>query len=195
MPQCWYIITNTFKTIKSEQEIIARCLVGDSRAEYELFKLYGRAIYNACYRIVNHSETAKDMLQEVFVKIFKNLSSYSDQFKFYTWAQRIAVNHCINHQKKMGVDYDFKEDMGVYDSAESVDEYESQSYKVEQVKDSIMQLPSGYREILSLYLLEGYDHREISEILGISESTSKSQYSRAKKKVKQLIASNYGRSI
>jgi RNA polymerase sigma-70 factor (ECF subfamily) len=144
---------------------------------------------------VNHAETAKDMLQEVFVKIFDKLPSYSNEYKFYTWAQRIALNHCINHEKKRGVDYDLQEDMTSHDIPEHKSDMDWQDMKVKQVHDSIMQLPSGYREVLSLYLLEGYDHAEISSILGISESTSKSQYSRAKHKVKQLIESNYGRSI
>lgn len=129
------------------------------------------------------------------MKIFKNLSTYSNEYKFYTWAQRIAVNHCINHQVKKGVDYELTEDIARYEGAEDKEDIELQQLKVKQVQDSILQLPSGYREILSLYLLEGYDHKEISGILGISESTSKSQYSRAKQKVKQIIASNYGRSI
>lgn len=166
---------------------------GNAQAEYELYERYGRAIYNACYRIVNHAETAKDMLQEVFVKIFENLPKYSSEYKFYTWAQRIAVNHCINHQKKRGVEYDLKDDMAGYDLPEQRSDFDWEDMQVKKVHDSILQLPAGYREILSLYLLEGYDHVEISGILGISESTSKSQYSRAKQKVKQIIESNYGR--
>jgi RNA polymerase sigma factor (sigma-70 family) len=142
---------------------------------------------------VNHADTASDMLQEVFIKIFKNLSHYSSEYKFYTWAQRIALNHCINHQKKKGVQYDYRDDMEVFDKADTEIDLELENIKVQQVRESILKLPAGYREILSLYLLEGYDHKEIASILEISESTSKSQYSRAKQKVKHLIESNYGR--
>ena len=131
---------------------------------------------------------AEDVLQESFLKIFKNLESFKQDANFFTWAKRIVVNQCINHQNKKGIDYttDYDHEIEMKAASEPYVEDETE-YTVQLVQDGIMKLPNGYREILSLYLLEGYDHTEIGEILSISVSTSKSQYARAKKKLKQII--------
>jgi len=132
---------------------------------------------------------AEDMLQETYIKIFKNLKSFKLDSNFYTWANRIAVNSCINHQSKKGIDYtmDYEHEIEMKAADDEYSEDQT-NYTVEMVNKGIMSLPNGYREIISLYLLEGYDHNEIGEILGISNSTSKSQYARAKRKLRELLS-------
>lgn len=184
----YLIKLHVIATPKAHIRIIENCLEGNRQAEYELYNLYAKALYSTCIRMVKYVPQAEDLLQEVFVKIFNALPRYDTSKNFYTWANRIAINACINHQAKKGIDYTYE-----YDSAMAmrVADNESQSeaeVSVEMVQKAIMKLPDGYREILSLYLLEGYDHKEISGILKISESTSKSQYSRAKNKLRTLMS-------
>jgi len=168
-------------------EIIDRCKSGDQQAEFALFKEFERPVYNSCYRIVNDRETALDMLQEVFVKAFDNLYKYEPTFKFYTWLNRIAINHCLNFVQKKGIAYQLSDDISQFESAYQEEDFDDVELEVKRVSDAIQQLPDGYRTVLSLYLMEGYDHGEISEILNISESTSKSQYARAKGKLKDIL--------
>ncbi len=138
--------------------------------------------------MLNSVPEAEDMLQETFIKIFNNLNTFRLETNFYTWANRIAVNNCINHQNKKGIDYtlDYGHEVEMK-AADTAYDKQEQQLTVAAVNKGIKALPNGYREIISLYLLEGYDHVEISEILGISVSTSKSQYARAKKKLRELI--------
>ncbi len=167
--------------------LIMRCRKGDRQAYYQLYKLYSRAMYNVGYRIVNNPDEAKDVLQEAFISAFNSLSTYRGDAAFGAWLKRIVVNKAINlvRQKKFDripetTGFDVTEE-------ETVDELEHFPFTVEKVRKAIEQLPDGYRVVLSLYLLEGYDHSEIGEILGITESTSKSQFNRSKKKLKKLL--------
>jgi len=170
--------------------VIESCKKGDVRAQYQLYSLYSRAMYNICYRMTNQREEAEDMLQESFTYAFSRLGSFRFESSFGAWLKRIVVNTCINHLKKKRVDLVYTEQHN--DPApedESVD-YEEIKFQVEGVMKAIEKLPEGYRIVFSLYLLEGYDHKEISDILGITESTSKSQYLRAKQKIKEILMSD-----
>lgn len=167
-------------------DILERCKNGDQKAYYEIYKLYSKAMFNICFRIVGSQEMAEDVLQEAFVSAFQNLKSYQGKASFGAWLKRIVVNKAISHLRKnqlevvlMDDKMDVKDDSGL-DETELV-------MKVESIRTAIQKLPNGFRVVFSLYLLEGYDHREISEILGISESTSKTQYNRAKKKLREIL--------
>ena len=170
--------------------MIESCKQGDVRAQYQLYSLYNRAMYNICYRMTGQQEEAEDMLQESFSYAFSRLGSFRYESSFGAWLKRIVVNTCINHLKKRKVDLVYTEHHN--DPAPDHDpvDYEEIKFRVEQVNRAMEKLPGGYRIVFSLYLLEGYDHKEISEILGISESTSKSQFLRAKKKMKELLMSD-----
>lgn len=140
--------------------------------------------------MTNHQEEAEDVLQEAFTYAFRRLASFRFESSFGAWLKRIVVNTCINHLKKKRVDLVYTQEDYQYDAATPEDEvvdYGSIKMEVKRVLDAMRKLPDGYRVIISLYLLEGYDHREISEIMNISESTSKSQYLRAKKKIKEIL--------
>ena len=165
-------------------EIIARCLKGDRDAHFELYQLYSRSMYNVGYRIVNDEDEAKDVLQESFISAFRNLSRYRGDASFGSWLKRIVVNKAINTIKRRKAER--LEDEEVIEEQE-VDVFENYDLQVEHVMKAISKLPDGYRAVLSLYLLEGYDHAEIAQILGISESTSKSQFNRSKKKLKEIL--------
>ena len=162
---------------------------GDVRAQYQLYSLYSRAMYNICYRMTNQQEEAEDMLQESFTYAFSKLGSFRFESSFGAWLKRIVVNNCINHLKKKRVELVYTEQSNDPMPEDDNVDYGEIKLRVESVMKAVGQLPEGYRIVFSLYLLEGYDHKEISEILGISESTSKSQFLRAKQKIKEILMS------
>ena len=167
--------------------LIEECRKGSSKAQFSLYDQYSKAMYNLAFRILNNREDAEDILQEAFVDCFRNIKSFRFESTFGAWLKKIVVNKCINHIKKRKIDLDYCESLPVtiYEEEEDV------KYETEKIFRGIEKLPDGYRIILTLYLLEGYDHSEISQILGISESTSKSQYSRAKEKLRNLLSNNH----
>jgi RNA polymerase sigma-70 factor (ECF subfamily) len=168
-------------------DLIARCRGGDSHAFHQLYKLYSRAMYNVGYRIVNNADEAKDVLQDAFISAFNNMESYRGDSAFGAWLKRIVVNKAINLVRRRKFErFPESEHFDVGEEA-VVDELDGYPFEVEKVRRAIEQLPDGYRVVLSLYLLEGYDHGEIGEILGITESTSKSQFNRSKKKLKEIL--------
>ena len=162
-------------------------MIGDVRAQYQLYSLYSKAMYNICYRMTNQQEEAEDMLQESFSYAFSKLGSFRFESSFGAWLKRIVVNTCINHLKKRKVDLVYTEQHNDPAPEDDFVDYGDICLQAEGVIRAMGQLPEGYRIVFSLYLLEGYDHKEISEIMGISESTSKSQFSRAKQKIKEIL--------
>jgi RNA polymerase sigma factor (sigma-70 family) len=169
------------------QQLIDRCRAGDRQSYYELYKLYSRSMYNVGYRIVNNEDEAHDVLQEAFISAFNNLDSYRQESSFGSWLKRIVVNKAINYLHKRKTERFPDDDKWDVKQEQEVDPFEAYPFTVEKVRSAIESLPDGYRTVLSLYLLEGYDHGEISEILNITESTSKSQFNRSKKKLKELL--------
>lgn len=167
-------------------DIVDRCIQGDQKAFYEIYQLYSKAMLNICFRILGIQEVAEDVLQEAFVNAFQNIKSYQGKASFGAWLKKIVVNKAISHLRKQQLDIvELDDRIDVKDDHE-VDDMDF-IMKVETIREAIQKLPNGFRVVFSLYLLEGYDHKEISEILGISESTSKSQYNRAKKKLKDIL--------
>jgi RNA polymerase sigma-70 factor (ECF subfamily) len=164
--------------------LIEECRRGDSKAQFGLYGLYSKAMYNLALRILNNREDAEDILQESFVECFRNINTFRFESTFGAWLKKIIINRCLNHLKKKKID------LTLYDTLPPVidEEEEETEYETGKIFKGIEMLPDGYRIILTLYLLEGYDHSEISQILGISESTSKSQYSRAKDKLRNLLS-------
>ncbi len=162
----------------------------DRTAQFELYKLYSKAMLNVSCRIVNNVEEAEDVLQESFVSAFRNLDNYRGDSTFGSWLKRIVINNSLNLLRKNKLDFS---DVDEYEDKEGVEEPDILcDLDVSQIKLTISELPDGFRTVLSLYLLEGYDHREIADILDISESTSKSQYNRAKKKLRTMLKEKYG---
>jgi RNA polymerase sigma factor (sigma-70 family) len=168
-------------------ELISQCKAGDREAYFRLYKLYSRAMYNVSFRITGDEDDAEDALQEAFISAFRNLENYRGDAVFGAWLKRIVVNKAINLVKQRRHEPIPEDDKFDVPEEEVAVEYKEE-FTVDRVRKAIEQLPDGYRAVLSLYLLEGYDHEEIGEIMGISESTSKSQLNRAKSKLREILS-------
>ena len=178
------------KTLHLHQELVQRCKQNDRKAQQELYQLYAQPMFNVCYRIVNQQEEAEDVLQESFVRMFRQIENFRQESTFGAWFKRIVVNGSLNHIKKRKRGLENLENLkNEKQSEESIEEEESAlpAYSVHQIQNTMELLPEGYRIVFSLYLFEEYSHKEIAEELGITESTSKSQLNRAKKKNERII--------
>jgi RNA polymerase sigma factor (sigma-70 family) len=140
-------------------------------------------MYNVCMRIVNHVGEAEDILQESFIDAFRNLDGFKGNSSFGAWLKRIVVNKSLNYLKKRKVEI-VNEDALIDDVPDTT---EADEYDIKHVVNLIQQLPDGYRVVLTLYLVEEYSHAEIATMLNISESTSKTQYMRAKARIKEQL--------
>jgi len=171
----------------THREIIEQSKQGKIKAQYKLYQLYAKAMYNICFRMLNNQYEAEDMLQESFSEAFLQLDNFRYESSFGAWLKKIVINKCINSLKRKKVDLVFYDELPVETTNESEPDFDDIQMTIKNVHKAIEQLADGYRIILTLYLLEGYDHSEIGQILNISESTSKSQYLRAKRKIKEII--------
>lgn len=175
--------TAAFRNI--HQDLINGCISGDQKAQFQIYKLYYKAMYNTSLRIVSDTMEAEDVMQEAFLSAFEKIETYSGTVSFGAWLKRIVINRSLdtlNKQKAIFEDIDTHHELE-YVADDNNNEQAGLDVKAEEVRNTINKLPAGYRIILSLYLLEGYDHNEIGEILEISSSTSRSQLSRAKHKL------------
>jgi len=180
----------TYRNI--HQDLIEGCKNGDQKAQFQIYKLYYKAMYNTSLRIVNDTMEAEDIMQESFLSAFEKIDTYSGTVSFGAWLKRIVINRSLDalSRRKM-IFEDIEAYQGIRDiSSEETMYVDDIDSKVEEVKKAIERLPDGYRIILSLYLIEGYDHDEIAEILSISSSTSRSQLSRAKQKLLSELKKN-----
>lgn len=170
----------------THRDIVEACKRNDRQAQFRLYDLYSQAMYNICLRMLNDVEEAQDVLQNSFIDVFTKLNYFKYKSSVGAWIRRVVVNNCINHLKKRRLELVPLES---YHHSEVEEEIEATycDLDVEKVKQGVRRLPDGYRAVLTLYLFEGYDHIEIAEIMDISVSTSKSQYNRAKKRLKQII--------
>lgn len=169
-------------------DIVEACKRGDRTAQFELYKLYSRAMYNICVRMLGSAENAEDALQNSFVDVFTKLDTFRFESTIGAWIKRIVINNCINALKKRRLE--FSELMDNAQMPADTDPSVSEGFlNVPAIQKAIQQLPDGYRTVFNLYALEGYDHEEIGQILGISEATSKSQYSRAKARLREVLKS------
>lgn len=170
------------------RELVEDCKLGKRQAQFELYRLYSKAMYNICLRMLKNDMDAEDLLQNSFVDIFTKLDSFRFQSSVGAWIKRIVVNNCINFLKKRRLEIQELNEQ-ITQQPEPEEENYIPKYSVKSINHALFQLPDGYRVVFTLYLIEGYDHKEIAEILGISEATSKSQFSRAKKKLREIIRS------
>jgi len=137
--------------------------------------------------MMGNDADAEDMLQNAFVDVFLKIDSYRGDATIGAWIKRIVINTCINHLKKRKLDTtEWDDRIGDLPAESSFDEQQV-ALSVDNVKRAMSELPDGYRTVFSLYLIEGYDHKEIAGIMGITEATSKSQYSRAKQKLREIL--------
>jgi len=169
------------------RDIIERSKKGNRQAQYQLYKMYSRAMFNICFRMMNDRSDAEDMLQESFSEAFRRLDSFRHESTFGAWLKMIVINKCINEIKRKKAQLEFFDDMSPFEDEEDLPDEQESGLSPEKIRKAMEGLPKGSRMIFSLYLLEGYDHQEISDILNISESNSKTQYMRAKQRIKEIL--------
>jgi RNA polymerase sigma factor (sigma-70 family) len=174
--------------IDKHYQLVVECKQGSKKACYELYRLYSKAMLNVAFRILNNMDEAEDVLQEAFLDAFKKVVDFRQETTFGLWLKQIVVNRSINLLRKRKLDWvQMESDQleNIPDEPEPDDE--DMQYRVAQVKQAMQLLPEGYRVVLSLYLIEGYDHEEIGQILNITENTSRTQFLRAKRKLSEVL--------
>lgn len=172
------------KEIDFKEELIHRLKSGDRKAQYQFYATYADAMYNICCRMLPNEMDAQDVLQTSFMDSFRHMDKYDFRATVGAWLKRIVINNCINHLRRKKLMIVELEDRSTFEPEPDIPE---SHINIDVVKESIRELSDGYRAVLNLYLFEGYDHNEIGEILNISASTSKSQYSRAKQRLKRIL--------
>jgi RNA polymerase sigma factor (sigma-70 family) len=177
--------TPTYTDVNSA--IIERCKTGERKAFYELYNLYSKAMFNISLRIVNNAPEAEEVLQDSFLKVFERIGTYDEKYSFGSWLKRIVINGSLDVLRKRKLDF-VSLDEATYVKEEP--EEEDTIYDVSILKKCLAELPDAQRTIISLFLFEDHSHKEIAELLGISEGASKTQYNRAKNKLTELIKKN-----
>ena len=174
-------------TIPSADALVKQCIKGDRSAWRLLYERYSKAMYNTALRITGNRTDAEDILQESFIDAFVQLRSFENKATFGAWLKQIVVFKSIAVLKKRRLTFtDLEKETEELAEVNTVDESEI-GFTVEGIKKAMSQLPDGYRAVLSLYLLEGYDHEEIANIMQITQSTVRTQYKRGKRKLLQLL--------
>jgi RNA polymerase sigma factor (sigma-70 family) len=170
----------------TEEAIFQGCLKNQAAAQKELYNRYSPKMLAVCYRFAHNREDAEDMLQEGFIKVFSQIHTFLNKGAFEGWIRRIIVHTCINNLKK---NKRFNESVDIaYASGVQIREESVPSIvQAKQVVECIRILPMGYRTVLNLYAIEGYSHKEIADMLDIEESTSRSQYTRAKQMLEDIL--------
>lgn len=171
------------------QDLIEKCRNQDQSSQFEIYRLYYKSLYNTTLRIVNNPAEAEDIMQEAFLQAFTKIQTYKGEVSIGAWIKKIAVNRSLDHLRSQKVTFEELNEKLEDKTEENLapDNEENLNIQVSRIRKAIRKLPDGYRVVLSLYLLEGYDHEEISQILNISESGSRSQLVRAKKKLLELL--------
>jgi RNA polymerase sigma factor (sigma-70 family) len=171
----------------SDKELIERCLENDSRAQEFLYKRFSRRMYGVCLRFARNTLEADDILQEGFIKVFSFLKDFRHDGSLEGWVRRTIVNTAINY-------YNSKQNEWNETSIDKAESYQSvtgdilEKISTADLLNLIHELPEGYRMVFNLYVIEGYNHQEIAEMLHISENTSKSQLSRARMVLQDRLA-------
>ncbi|WP_339881626.1 RNA polymerase sigma factor [Polaribacter vadi] len=173
-------------TKQLHQTIINQCKNNDAKAQMQLYNLYGKAMFLIAYRYVKDQFIAEDVMQDAFIKAFKNIDNYKNEVAFGAWLKRIVINQSIDQLKKKKLDL-------VAINEEITTSREDDHWQVEceisvdEIVEKIKLLKEKYRLVLSLYLLEGYDHQEIAQVLNITENTSRTNLLRGKKLLREQL--------
>lgn len=183
------------------QQLIDDCKAGNSQAQFKIYQYYYKAMYNTCYRMLNNSYEAEDIMQDAFLQAFRNITRYKEEASFGAWLKKIVINKTLDFLRKNKINFDEINDQTttILDKTEEehCDEYtEKTNEKINIIKKIISEMPDKQRILLTLYLFEGYDHEEISKLLDMSSSAVRTGYSRAKSKLQELLKlqniENYG---
>lgn len=173
----------------SEKVLIERCIKNDEQAQRLLYDKYAKKMVAVCFRYCSDYETARDLMHDAFIKLFRNIGSYTGEGAFETWMRKIVVNTSLEFLRKNDV---LKYSLDIDDAVTVSDE---QASVVEQLSEQeilklIAELPHGFRTVFNLYAIEGYSHAEIAKMLNINEASSRSQFSRARVLLQKKILQN-----
>lgn len=176
-------------TVKNiHEDLIRGCRDNERKAQFQVYGLYYKAMFNTALRIVNDPAEAEDIMQEAFLEAFRKIDTYREESSFGSWLKKIVIHKSIDEIRRSrefvsleDVEQDFA------DAGDEENMMQVLSAKVEDIRKAIHSLPDDYRVILSLYLLEGYDHEEIAQVLNISYNLSRTRYSRARKKLLEYV--------
>ncbi|HOZ69281.1 MAG TPA: RNA polymerase sigma factor [Chitinophagaceae bacterium] len=175
----------------SDSDLIRGCMESDRRMQEELYRRFSPRMYAVCLRYAGNAEEAEDILQEGFIKVFKKLDSFRNEGSFEGWIRRIFVNTAIEHfrRKKYLLPVTEKEENTIEGKYTSV----LDELGAKDIMALVQELSPGYRTVFNMYVVEGYTHKEIADQLGISEGTSKSQLSRAKVILQDMVRTHIDR--
>jgi len=171
-----------------EKELIQRCQNGERKAQNTLWQQYSPKMLSICLRYLKHMETAEDILVQAFYRVYTKIHTYRFAGSFEGWIKRIVINECLMELRKsksmfLTIELDQTNDVALEDYGDPL-EYE-------ELINLLDQMPTGYRTVFNLYVIEGFKHREIAEKLGVSINTSKSQLLLARRKMQGLIKKKY----
>ncbi len=183
--------------MKQEKQLIKQCIQGKRQAQQQLYQLHSQQLYVVALRYAQNQADAEDILQEAFIKIFTNLAQFRKDCPLFQWMKRILINTALNHNRSKLYLYPVKDvnEMEEYLSTEQVN---LSQYSLDELLQMVQTLPTRCQVVFNLYAIEGYKHQEIAQMLSISEGTSKSQYSRAKSLLQDMIKEEklfYGKGI
>ena len=169
------------------QDLIDKCRLNDAKAQFEIYKLYYKSMYNTSLRILKNETEAEDIMQDSFLDAFRKIDDFKGDGNFGGWLRRIVINNSLDALKKRKEMISFEENN--LDVEDEKDEYvDNIEYRVEEIKKGMKLLSEEHRVIISLFLFEGYDHDEIAQILGISNNASRTRFSRAKGKLLGILS-------
>ncbi|MBD3639063.1 MAG: RNA polymerase sigma factor [Crocinitomicaceae bacterium] len=170
----------------TEEQLVKECVSGSPVAQKKFYDLFAKKMMGVCLRYTNNYEEAQDVLQEGFIKIFKKLPDFESKGSLEGWVRRIMVNTALDSYRRSKK---YQKDVNVDSVSFLLDskDYIIESINAEDLLEIIRSIPEGYRVVFNLFAIEGYSHKEIAEQLGVTESTSKSQYSRAKKMLRKIL--------
>ena len=179
------------KTVFINNKIVEDCKQNNAKAQMQLYDMYCQAMFTIALRYVKDSFVAEDMMQDAFIKVFKNIQNFKGEVTIGAWIKKIVINQCIDYLKKKKIELVSIEEKQLV-IAEDDDWTVKEEVNIDIVTSAINSLPEKYKVVLNLYLIEGFDHQEIAEVLNITEVTSRSQLMRGKNKLKgQLKEYNY----
>lgn len=167
-------------------DLIEACINGERAAQRILYDIFSKKMYVVCLRYTKSQQEAEDVLQEAFIKIYKNLNTYRGESRLDYWIKRIVINTALNNQRKKLYMYPMVDIDEVQNTVER--NKVLSDFRVDELLRMIRELPDGCQTIFNLFAIEGYSHKEIAEMLNVSEGTSKSQFSRARKLLQEKLA-------
>ncbi len=178
----------------NEKSLVLKCKKGKRSAQFEVFQKYSPLLRGVCSRYITSGDEAEDVLQEGFLRIFTQIDkfTYTGENSFFFWMKRVVINHALNHlkrNKKNEFDRDFSDEhLNVTEeNPNEIFEADNSKYSKEDIISAVDQLPIGYKTVLNMAVIDGLKHKEISELIGIAEETSRSRLTRAKQMLRKNL--------